>query len=142
MAKAQALGIGHAVSYAGELEGASKFAAYSDADLFVLPTFSENFGVVIAEALVHGVPVITTKGTPWEDLQTYGCGWWIDIGVTPLALALRQAMDLNDRQRRAMGERGRAYVVRFDWGGIASETMGVYRWILGWGPKPDCIRMD
>ncbi|MEZ5591148.1 MAG: glycosyltransferase [Gammaproteobacteria bacterium] len=46
------------------------------ADLFVLPSFSENFGVVIAEALAHGVPVITTRGTPWKGLLQHGCGWW------------------------------------------------------------------
>ena len=108
----------------------------------LLPTFSENFGVVVAEALSHGLPVITTRGAPWADLETHGCGWWIDIGVDPLAAALRQAMALSDDERRAMGERGRTYVQRYNWADIARQTIEVYRWVLGQGPRPDCVHQD
>ena len=106
------------------------------------PTFSENFGVVVAEALGHGLPVITTRGAPWADLETHGCGWWIDIGVEPLAAALRQAMALSDDERRAMGERGRAYVQRYNWDVIAREMIHVYRWMLGHGDPPACVQVD
>ena len=142
MALARKLGIDHAVDYLGELAGDAKTQAYLGADLFVLPTFSENFGVVVAEALAHGLPVITTRGAPWADLETFGCGWWVDIGVDPLVHALREAMALRDDERRAMGERGRAYVRRYDWDDIARQTIGVYRWVLGQGPQPDCVRTD
>lgn len=142
IALARKLGIDHAVEYLGELAGEAKARAYRGADLFVLPTFSENFGVVVAEGLAHGLPVITTRGAPWADLQTYGCGWWVDIGVDPLVQALREAMALNDDERRAMGERGRVYVRRYDWDDIARQTIDVYRWVLGQGPQPDCVRTD
>lgn len=142
MALARKLGIDHAVDYLGELAGDAKAQAYLGADLFVLPTFSENFGVVVAEALAHGLPVITTRGAPWADLETFGCGWWVDIGLDPLVLALREAMALTDDERRAMGERGRDYVRRYDWGDIARQTIDVYRWVLGQGPQPDCVRTD
>lgn len=141
-ALARRLGIDPLVDFVGELDGVAKSQAYAGADLFVLPTFSENFGVVVAEALAHGVPVITTRGTPWADLETYRCGWWVDIGVDPLMQALREAMDLSDDERRAMGVRGRAYVRRYDWGDIARQTMDVYRWVLGKGTQPACVRTD
>jgi glycosyltransferase involved in cell wall biosynthesis len=136
------LGIEKAVEYVGSVDGEQKSAMYRDADLFVLPTFSENFGVVVAEALAHGVPVITTRGAPWADLEIYGCGWWVDIGVPPLEQALRDAMSLSDDERRMMGARGREYVRRYDWDTIARQTAEVYRWVLDQGDKPECVITD
>jgi len=129
------------IDYVGPVEAERRAALYREANLFVLPTFSENFGVVVAEALAAGVPVITTRGAPWADLVTYGCGWWIETGVPPLVLALREALALGDDERRAMGERGRAYVQRYDWSVIAVETLALYRWVLGQGERPACVRM-
>jgi len=142
MGLARQLGIEESVEYVGEVDGAEKAKLYVEADLFVLPTFSENFGVVVAEALAHGLPVITTRGAPWSDLQTYGCGWWVDIGVEPLVRALREAFELGDDERRGMGARGREYVQRYNWDEIALQTIEVYRWVLGNGPKPPCVRTD
>ena len=142
MALARRLGVGGAIEYLGELTGDAKAQAYLSADLFVLPTFSENFGVVVAEALAHGLPVITTRGAPWADLQKYDCGWWVDIGVDPLLNALKEAIALSDEQRQAMGVRGQAYVRRYSWVDIASQMIDVYKWILGQAPKPDCVRLN
>lgn len=128
------------VRYIGEVDGPDKSAAYRNADVFVLPTFSENFGVVVAEALAHGVPVITTRGTPWADLETHGCGWWIDIGVEPLVAALRTAASMPGDALAAMGHKGLAYVRRYDWQHIAVQTDEVYQWVLGRSShRPDCV---
>lgn len=136
------LRVENSVRYIGVVDDSNKALVYCAADLFVLPTFSENFGIVVAEALSFGLPVITTKGAPWGDLERFGCGWWIDIGVEPLVQALRQAMSLTDDERRAMGMRGRKYVKRYDWDTIAQQTIAVYRWMLGQGSKPDCVHLD
>lgn len=132
-------GVADAIDYLGEVEGEHKASIFQDADLFVLPTFSENFGVVVAEALAHGLPVITTRGAPWQDLESYQCGWWIDIGVEPLLSALREAISLSDDERRAMGARGCEYVRRYEWDTIARQTAEVYRWLLNQGDKPECV---
>ncbi len=142
LARARQAGASEAVDYVGAVDGAAKSALYRSADLFVLPSFTENFGVVVAEALAHGLPVITTHGAPWADLPAFGCGWWIPIGVEPLAEALREAIALSDAERAAMGARGLAYVRRYDWADIAAQMAAVYRWVLGQGPKPDCVRCD
>lgn len=126
----------------GAVDGEDKMALYRNADLFLLPSFTENFGVVVAEALACGVPAITTKGAPWEGLHTHCCGWWIDIGVEPLAAALREATSLPPDILRKMGRRGRAYVEQFGWPHIAEQMLSVYRWVLGRGDKPDCVVRD
>lgn len=141
LAAAHKAGIAGSVEYVGEVDGLEKKVLYASADLFVLPTFSENFGVVVAEALSHGLPVITTRGAPWADLETYGCGWWIDVGVEPLANALRTATALGRDELSAKGACGRAYVQRYDWSDIAQQTLDVYRWILGESAKPDCLEL-
>ena len=121
--------------------GSEKDALFASADLFVLPTYSENFGIAIAEALAAGVPVITTKGTPWAELISHQCGWWIDIGVDPLAAALREAMAMTDDQLRTMGRRGRKLVdENYGWAKIGKEMSSVYGWLLYGGRPPPCIQ--
>jgi glycosyltransferase involved in cell wall biosynthesis len=117
-----------------------KWDLYHSADLFVLPTLSENFGIVIAEALAAGVPVITTTAAPWHELETHRCGWWINTGTAPLIEALRHAMSLSEDERRAMGARGRALVeTNYSWDQIAGRMIAVYEWLLGRRSRPDCV---
>lgn len=141
VAEAERLGIGSTVEFLGELEGEAKRHAFESADLFVLPTFSENFGLVVAEALAYGVPVITTRGAPWAVLATEGCGWWIDVGVVPLVGALHEAMELDDEVRRSIGRRGRDYIRQFSWDRIACQMADVYRWLLGRGSRPATVEL-
>lgn len=142
LAKARQLGIAEGVQYLGALDDEAKWSAYQDADLFVLPSFTENFGVVVAEALAAGLPVITTTGTPWRDLQIHDCGWWVSPTVAGLQEALTDALTSPLQRLREMGERGRAYVQRYDWSHIAGDMLAAYRWVLGRGPQPDCVRTD
>ncbi len=142
MRRARTLGLDASVDYVGEVDGDAKATLYEHADLFVLPSFSENFGVVVAEALAYGVPVITTKGTPWQGLQQHECGWWIDPDVDALLEALRAATTMSPAMLRAMGNNGPAYAREFDWASIARQTADVYRWVLGQGPMPGCVVVD
>lgn len=142
MRRVQTLGLDASVDYVGVVEGEKKVALFASADLFVLPTFSENFGVVVTEALASGLPVITTHGTPWQGLVTHGCGWWIEPTVDALVETLHKALALDTTTLRQMGVNGRAYAQEFDWASIAHQTAEVYRWVLGQGPMPECIISD
>ena len=127
----RSLDVENDVEFCGALYGDEKDAAYAEAKLFVLPSHSENFGSVIAEALACGTPVITTKGTPWECLRTNRCGWWVDVGVESLVEALQSALSLDDSELYAMGSRGRALMQRdYDWKSIADKMLKTYTSIL------------
>lgn len=131
------------VQFAGPVYGAAKDALLIGADLFVLPTRNENFGIAVAEALAAGVPAIVTKGAPWQGLATERAGWWIDDGVPALEAALRDAVALPADERRAMGLRGRAWMAReFDWDRIASDMISSYEWVRGSGDRPACVLTD
>jgi glycosyltransferase involved in cell wall biosynthesis len=136
------LNIASTVSYIGEVRAKGKEETYRLADLFVLPSFGENFGLVIAEALAYGIPVVTTRNTPWADLDVHRCGWWIDAGVEPLVAALRHATALSDDARAEMGRRGREYVARYQWSETARQTALFYNWILGYGDRPEFVTAD
>ena len=104
-----AAGLGEVVSFTGPVEPEMKKAAFLDADLFVLPTYSESFGMVVAEALAHGLPVLTTTAAPWSILRERGCGWSVDATVDGIAEGLRQATGLETEALRRDGqERPRA----------------------------------
>jgi len=98
------------VVFAGPISHEKKSLAYAAADLFVLPTHSENFGLAIAEALAHGLPVVTTKGAPWPMLTEHRCGWWVEPDVTGITEGLRLAFALGERELQDMGARGRQLV--------------------------------
>lgn len=138
-AQIESQNLGKCISFLGELDDHEKWSQYQNADLFILPTFSENFGLAIVEALASGLPVITTKGAPWHQLQKENCGWWIDIGVDPLVEAIRAATNLNDEQRTLMGDRGRELSFQFTWSSIAKRMADLYKWVLKKGQRPSFV---
>jgi glycosyltransferase involved in cell wall biosynthesis len=130
-------------TFIGPVQDNEKWEIYRNADLFVLPTYSENFGIVVAESLASGLPVITTKGAPWSELEEHECGWWVDIGVEPLAKALTEATALSSAARHEMGLRGRQLVEQnYSWSKIGKDMFSVYEWVIGGGTPPSCVMLD
>jgi glycosyltransferase involved in cell wall biosynthesis len=124
--------VAESVRIIGPVAGADKGALLGDSDLFVLPSYSENFGMVVGEALAAGVPVITTSATPWESVRAAKCGWWIPPGVDSLEITLREAMSLPDSERTAMGQRGRSLAEsEYSWRSSAEKHCQLYRWLAG-----------
>lgn len=120
-------GLAQTIKLIGPRDGEAKADAYRTADLFVLPSFSENFGIVIAEALAYGTPVLSTTGTPWASLLEKDCGWWVAPSLEGIAEGLRQATACGDARRHEMGLRGQALVQsEFSWNGIAQRFNEVY----------------
>lgn len=109
-----------------------KWALLRDADVVVLPSFSENFGIVVAESLAAGTPVITTSGTPWKRIVEKRCGWYVEPTVAGLAHALNSAMNTDVSELKAMGHRGHEWVTcEFAWQKIAQKMLMAYEFVLG-----------
>ena len=133
-ARVKELGLESKFVFTGELNDDEKWSAYARADLFVLPTYSENFGIVVAEALWAGVPVVTTKGTPWSELEgscpsaPARCGWWIDLPPTEsLERALSEAMSLDPRVLAEMGVAGHRLVEeKYTWEAVVKPMLTAY----------------
>ncbi|AKO97740.1 Glycosyltransferase [Marinovum algicola DG 898] len=118
-----ALGPGTGISLEGPVTGSAKNRAFAEADLFVLPSYSENFGIVVAEALSFSLPLITTTGTPWKNVGVEGAGWWVAPEPAAIAEALLQATSMPPEALIAMGRRGRKLVeTGFAWP-VISDTM-------------------
>ena len=118
--------------FSGPLEGDALNRAYDEADLFILPSHTENFGMVVGEALARCLPVITTRGTPWELLVHEGCGWWVPVSADGIAAGLADATNRSGAELAAMGIAGRRVVQEhFSWDRIAREFADCYARMLG-----------
>ena len=91
------------------VRGRVKLSLYELADVFVLPTHQENFGLVLPEALACGTPVVTTRGTDiWRELEQAGAKI-VDNRPLEIANAIKELL-IDDNLRLALGEQGRSYI--------------------------------
>jgi glycosyltransferase involved in cell wall biosynthesis len=129
------------ITFTGSLDDRWKWGMLSSANLFVMPSKYENFGIAIVESLLAGVPVVTTTGTPWKSLVEHNAGWHVNPEIDTLVKALKEAMSLNDRDRQKMGRNGQLLGRRFLPDVIALELIALYEWLLGRTERPSFVRM-
>ncbi|WP_170429438.1 glycosyltransferase [Ruegeria arenilitoris] len=117
----------------GHLADDQKAEAFANSDLFVLPSHSENFGIVVAEALAHGVPALTTTNTPWAFLDETGCGRCIPLSVENL---VKTIAELSVADLLAMGVQGRALAAeRFSETAMGERFLELYGEVLSLAPE-------
>ncbi len=127
-ARIDRLGLSHRARMIGATIGDAKRRLFENADLMVTPSHTENFGIVVAEALAHGVPVLASRGTPWRELPDRGCGDWVDNDPTSLRAAI---LRMSRMPLRHMGQRGREWMIRdFSWQERAEETWRLYQELI------------
>ncbi len=129
----------NSVHFTGILDERWKWAALQACDLFVMPSYFENFGSSIAEAMTAGKPVIATTGTPWEILRERNAGWWVNRDSKTLLNTLREGMMLPDNEREQMGRRGQEIASEFTPESVGAKLFELYNWLLGKSDQPDFV---
>jgi glycosyltransferase involved in cell wall biosynthesis len=114
------------------LDGLNAPKPYGVAELMALPTFDENFGQVVAEALAAGLPVITTTRTPWAILNELPAGRWVPIDQFTRELEGLLAMEPGELA--AAGTRGREWILaNLEWSAVARRMREAYAAIIAEG---------
>ncbi len=118
------------IIFSGPIYGEEKNKVYQRSDVFILPTKSENFGMVVAEALSNSVPVLTTTGAPWRGLIDNRAGWWIDPKKEEIKKTLIKVLKMHSDELAEFGSNGRAWMEEeFSWKNIASDMISFYKWL-------------
>lgn len=112
------------LEFAGHVDGEARESAFSRADVCVVPSHTENFCMVVAESLARGVPVIASKGTPWQAIEDKRCGLWVENDPRSLAEAIAGIRRMHLEQ---MGRRGQVWMrEEFGWDAIARDMRDAY----------------
>jgi glycosyltransferase involved in cell wall biosynthesis len=128
-AMAADLGVADRIHWPGMLKGDQKWGAFRSAEAFVLPSHQENFGMVIAEAMACGKPVLTTdKVNTWREVQDSGAGLIAHDDLEGITRLLEQFLDLSSQEKQAMGQRARqGFLEKFDIGTMAPQLIEAFR---------------
>ncbi len=103
--------------------GADKTALINEHDCLVLPSRTESYGIVVAEALAQARLVIVSTAAPWEVVKEYNCGWFVEPNVDEFVDAIKESSNTPVAVRKEMGLRGRKLVEdEFSWQAIAKEA--------------------
>jgi glycosyltransferase involved in cell wall biosynthesis len=123
----EAEGMGERATFTGMLLGTDKLAVLRDASLFVLPSYSENFGLAVIEAMAAGLPVIISDQVNiWQEVETAGAGRVIPCEAAALAGQILELL-ANPEAAAGMGQKGRALVLeRFQWPRIGRSLAEAY----------------
>jgi glycosyltransferase involved in cell wall biosynthesis len=129
------------VGFVGPRYGEEKAEMYRRSLLFILPSHTENFGMVVAEALSHGVPAVVSRRSPWSGLVESGSGWWTENDPDSLAATLREAMASSEEDLRQKGRKGREWMCKeFSWDAVGARMSAAYRWLIEGGAAPPWVR--
>lgn len=119
------------IAFLGPLYGYDKTRVLLDSRGLLLPSYTENFGGVVVDALALGLPVLASRATPWEVLQDNGCGWQFELTPESLSESLLAFINKTDAERREMGARGRRLVEeKYTWDAIGRDMVKAYEAIL------------
>ena len=142
-ARVKSLKLSQSIYFLGEVHGAQKNAVYEAADLFVLPSFNEGFGITVLEAYRQKIPVITTTSTPFNELSENGVGWYIPPETDDIVQALGEALVLGKSDLAKMGQEGFEIMkVKYSLDEVNNKIELLYQWLISGGDSPDFVKFE
>jgi glycosyltransferase involved in cell wall biosynthesis len=134
------LNLEYLIKFIGPKVDKEKIELIDNAKIFILPTYNENYGIVVAEAMARGIPVITTQGAPWKEINTNSCGLWVENNCKGLKSGILELIEATDQQLLDMGNRGRRLISKkYMWSNAAKKTITLYKWLINGIEKPDFV---
>lgn len=131
------------VRFKGFLSGTEKDEALASLSVLAMPSEFENLGNVILEGLIRGIPCIATKGAPWEELETYNCGWWVDFNQQAITQAIKESISINQDMLNTMGGNGKLLIKQnYSIDSIAQKMKSLYNWILDKSDIPEFVLLN
>ena len=125
------------ISFTDKVSGLKKQEKYLSNDVFIIPSQSENFGLVIAEAMSYGLPVIVSEETPWHVVKKNNYGWVVSLNQDDIYSAILAANSLNKNDLKNMGQLGRTYIKDyFSWDVLGKDYLAFYDWVRNGGSTP------
>lgn len=106
------LNLEHKIEFVGQIEGEEKQKILADAYFTIMPSHTENFGIVVLESLAQNTPVIASKGSPWKVLEEEKTGFWIDNSVETLSQKINEILLMNPERYKEMRKKCRDFVIR------------------------------
>jgi glycosyltransferase involved in cell wall biosynthesis len=134
VAEAERLGVAAMFDWAGPKYGDELSREYDRCDILILPSFTENFGATVVDALSHSKPALASMFTPWKILEERECGWWVSNEPEKLAETFKKIAALSAEELESMGERGRKLVEeKYAWDAVCSAMIRGYESCLELG---------
>jgi len=131
--RAEQLGVASRITWTGMISGSLKWGAYRAAEIFVLPSHQENFGVVVAEAMAVGLPpLISNKVNIWREIQADGAGVVAEDTLQGTCDLLQNYLEMPDQEAAAMGQRARkCFEQRFQIDRAAETLLALLKSVTG-----------
>ena len=98
--------------------------------MFILPSFLENFDIVVPETMSYGIPVITNKETPWSEIKKNNCSWWIKSDKLSLKNCLSKVFELSSKKIFYTSNNAKKNSYKYKWIKIRDDYLELYKELL------------